>query len=80
LISHTGVSLGAVPGWLRHSRRTIIVGVVLVAIAILVIWRQPGIGGVVWVTVGALVLLGLVEIVARTEEVRPPTEHRAAVA
>ncbi len=63
----TGVSFGPVPHVLRHYRRAIVVGVVALAVLILVLWGTPGIAGVIWLTVGTLVSLGLVELVARAE-------------
>ncbi len=66
-LARTGVSFGPVPGVLRHYRRAIVVGAVLLAVLILVLWGTPGIAGVIWLTVGVLVFLGLVELVARAE-------------
>jgi hypothetical protein len=63
----TGVSFGPVPRVLRHYRRAIVVGAVALAVLILVLWGTPGIAGVIWLTVGVLVFLGLVELIARAE-------------
>src|SRR4029453_17633529 len=54
-IGRTGVPLGTAPAFLRHQRRVIAVGVVVLSVAILVIWQTPGIAGVIWLTVGILV-------------------------
>lgn len=64
-LARTGAPLGPVPAFLRRYHRTIAVAVVVLAVAVLVIWETPGVAGVLWLTVGVLVLLGLVEIVAR---------------
>ena len=80
VISRTDVPIGPVPGWLRQARRPIIVGVIVLAVAILVLWGQPGIAGVLWVTFGALVVLAAIEIVARTTQVEPGPAARPAVA
>jgi hypothetical protein len=77
-LARTGVSMGPVPRVLRQYRRAIVVGVVALAVLILVLWGTPGIGGVIWLTVGALLLLGLIEIVARAEG--PPSAHTAVPA
>lgn len=77
VLSRSGVPLGPVPGWLRRYHRPLIVAVVVLALAILISWGEPGIGGVVWVTIGALVLLGLLEIVGRTSTVAEPTSKPA---
>ena len=66
-LARTGMSFGPVPGVLRHYRRAIGVGAVVLAVLILVLWGTPGIAGVIWLTVGVLVFLGLVELVARAE-------------
>ena len=71
----TGVSFGPVPHLLRHYRRAIVVGVVALAVLILVLWGTPGIPGVIWLTVGVLVFLGLVELIARAEG--PPPARTA---
>ena len=76
-LARTGVSFGPVPGVLRHYRRAIVIGVVALAVLILVLWGTPGIGGVIWLTVGVLVVLGLIELIARAEG-PPPAGHRSA--
>ena len=65
-LARTGVPLGPVPAFLARWRTPIVIVVTLLALLILWQLRTPGIGGVVWVTVGALAVLALVEIVART--------------
>jgi hypothetical protein len=70
-LARTGVSFGPVPRVLRHYRRAIVVGAVALAVLILVLWGTPGIPGVIWLTVGVLVFLGLVELIARAEGPSP---------
>ena len=78
-LSATGAPLGPVPAWARESRRAVAVGLLIASLAVLVLWRHPGISGVIWVTVIALVLLGLVEILARVEPA-PPGDQAARAA
>jgi hypothetical protein len=66
-IARTGVPLGPVPAFLRQQRRPIAVGVVVLAVAILIIWQTPGIAGLLWLTVGVLALLAIIELIARAE-------------
>jgi hypothetical protein len=76
-IARTGVPLGPVPAFLRQQRRPIAVGVVVLAVAILIIWQTPGISGLLWLTVGVLALLAIIELIARAES--PPAAAVAAV-
>lgn len=62
--------LGPVPAFLRRWRRPIVVGVTALMVLILVLWQTPGIAGLIWLTVGVLLLLALVEIVARASAPR----------
>ena len=60
-----------------HGRKPIVIAVVIVGLVILWALRTPGISGVVWVTVGALVLLALLEIIARAAPPRSPVPSPA---
>jgi hypothetical protein len=66
-LARTGLPLGPVPAFLRQQRGAFVVGATILALAILLFVRTPGIAGVVWVTVGVLVFLALVQIVARAD-------------
>jgi hypothetical protein len=71
-LARTGVRLGPVPAFLRHERRVIVVVATILGLFGLVVWRTPGISGVIWVTVGVLLFLALVEIIARAEPAPTP--------
>jgi hypothetical protein len=64
-LAQLGVRAGPVPGWLARYRSAIEVGAVLVALGVLIIWREPGIGGLLWATLAVLIVVGLVEMVMR---------------
>jgi hypothetical protein len=66
-IARTGVPLGPVPAFLRHQRRVIMAVVLVLAVVILIIWQTPGIAGLLWLTFGVLVVLAIVELIARAE-------------
>lgn len=59
--------LGPAPAMARQYRRGIGVGLALLGVLILVLWRYPGVGGVLWITAGVLVLVGVVEVIARAD-------------
>jgi len=73
----TGLPLGPVPAFLTRWRKPIVVAVVILALVILWSVRTPGISGVVWATVGALLLLALLEIIARATPPRAPVPSPA---
>jgi hypothetical protein len=59
--------LGGVPGLVAQHRRAIEAVLVVASLAILVIWRHPGISGTLWLTVGLAAAVCLVELVARLD-------------
>jgi hypothetical protein len=77
LISRAQPPLGGVPAAVRLHRQGIEVALVVVALAILVIWRHPGISGTLWLTAGLLLAIGLVELLSR---MAPASAHRHATA
>ena len=76
-LARTGLPLGPVPAFLTRWRKPIVVAVVILGLVILWALRTPGISGVVWVTVGALLFLALVEIIARATPPRSPVPSPA---
>jgi hypothetical protein len=76
-LARTGVPLGPVPAFLTRWRKPIVGGVVILALVILWSVRTPGISGVVWATVGSLLLLALLEIIARASPPRSPVPSPA---
>jgi hypothetical protein len=64
-LGRTGVPLGPVPAFLRRWRAPIAVVVIALVVLGLILWQTPGIAGLIWLTVAALLFLGLIEIVAR---------------
>jgi hypothetical protein len=76
-LARTGLPLGPVPAFLTRWRKPIVIAVVIVGLFILWSLRTPGISGVVWVTVGALLLLALLEIIARATPPRSPVPSPA---
>jgi hypothetical protein len=66
--------LGQVPVLVAQHRRAIEAVLVVAALAILVIWRRPGISGTLWLTAGLTAAVCLVELIARLEH---PTSARA---
>lgn len=64
-LTRIGVHLGGVPSAVRQFRGPIEVGFVVLGLLWLVVWRHPGIGGTLWVTVAVLAAVALVELVAR---------------
>jgi hypothetical protein len=76
-LSRTGLPLGPVPAFLTRWRKPIVFAVTILGLLILVLLRTPGIPGVVWTTVGALLLLALLEIIARATPPRSPVPSPA---
>jgi hypothetical protein len=77
-LARTGLPLGPAPAIARRHRRVIGIGLALLGVLILVLWRYPGVGGVLWVAVGVLVLVGVVEVIARAETAGTTMPARAA--
>lgn len=57
--------LGDAPAAIGRHRTAIEIGLAVAALAILALWRRPGIGGTLWVAAGLAVAVCLVELVAR---------------
>ena len=60
-----GLDLGPVGSWVAGHHRALQIAGLLVAAAVLVFWGTPGIAGVIWIVVGLLVYLAIVEFVSR---------------
>jgi hypothetical protein len=60
-----GLDLGPVGSWVARHHRALQIAGLLVAAAVLVFWGTPGIAGVIWIVVGLLVYLAIVEFVGR---------------
>jgi hypothetical protein len=71
-LGRLGLTLGSVPSVLARNRVAIRVGLVVLAVMSLIIWRRPGIEGTIGVTLITLAVLALVEIVARLPGRRTP--------
>jgi hypothetical protein len=61
----SGLDLGPVGSWVARHHRALQIAGLLVAAAVLVFWGTPGIAGVIWIVVGLLVYLAIVEFVGR---------------
>jgi len=64
-LGRIGLTLGFVPSVLAHNRVAIRVGLVVVAVMSLIIWRRPGIEGTIGVTLITLAVLAIIEILSR---------------
>jgi hypothetical protein len=60
-----GLDLGPVGAWVARHHRALQIAGLLIAAAVLVFWGTPGIAGVIWIVVGLLVYLAVVEFVGR---------------
>lgn len=63
--------LGQVPAVVATHRRAIEAVLVAAALAVLVIWRHPGVSGTLWLTAGLAAAVCLVELVARLAGAAP---------
>lgn len=63
--------LGQLPALVARHRRAIEGVLVAAVLAILVIWRRPGMSGTLWLTAGLATAVVLVELVARLERPAP---------
>lgn len=57
--------LGEVPAVVHRHRTAIEAVLAVAALAVLVLWRTPGVAGTLWLAAGLLLAVGLVELVAR---------------
>jgi len=71
-----GLDLGPVGSWVARRHRPLQLAGLLIAAAVLVFWGTPGLAGVLWIVVGLLVYLALVEFVGRLT--RPPAGDAVA--
>jgi hypothetical protein len=71
LLHRARLPLGGVPAVVAQHRRAIEAALVVATLAILVVWRHPGISGTLWLTAGLAVAVSLVELVARLEHPAP---------
>jgi hypothetical protein len=60
-----GLDLGPVGSWVARHHGPLQIAGVLIAAAVLVFWGTPGVAGVLWIVVGLLVYLAIVEFVGR---------------
>jgi len=60
-----GLDLGPVGLWVARHHRPLQIAGLLIAAAVLVFWGTPGVAGVLWIVVGLLVYLAIVEFVGR---------------
>jgi hypothetical protein len=67
LLARVRLPLGGVPAAVAHHRRAIEVGLAVFFFAVLVIWRQPGIAGTLWLAACLLLAVALVELVGRLD-------------
>lgn len=65
LIGRLRLPLDGLPGFLARHGRPVKVALVVAAAAVLVVWRQPGVSGTLWVAAALVLLVGLVELVRR---------------
>ncbi|QSB15786.1 hypothetical protein JQS43_05465 [Natronosporangium hydrolyticum] len=56
---------GPVPRFLLRHRVTVEVAAVIVGVAALLLWRHPGLAGVLWITAAVLLTVVVVELLAR---------------
>lgn len=70
-ITLTGVPAGPVPGFLRVHHAAVLTGVVAAAVVWLVLWRHPGVTGVLVVAAVTAVVVVVVEVVARVGQAPP---------
>lgn len=71
LLGRLGVRLGSFPAVLARNRVAIRVGLVVLALMSLVVWRHPGIEGTLGVTAITLVVLAIIEILSRLRPAAP---------
>jgi hypothetical protein len=79
LIDRLQPPLGGVPAVVGRYRHAIEVGLVVLAVAMLVIWRRPGISGTLWLTAGLLLAIALVELLSRMAPASPDRPATARV-
>ena len=72
-----GLDLGPVGSWVAHHHRALQIAGLLIAAVVLVFWGTPGVAGVLWIVVGLLVYLAIVEFVGR---LTPPAGAEAPAA
>ena len=72
-----GLDLGPVGSWVAHHHRALQIAGLLIAAVVLVFWGTPGVAGVLWIVVGLLVYLAIVEFVGR---LTPPASAEAPAA
>lgn len=66
--------LGPFGGWVHDHKPTLRTAGLLVAVLLLLVWSSPGVAGVVWVAVAALVWVVLVEFFGREPATQPAEE------
>jgi hypothetical protein len=71
-VARLGLPLGGAPAGFHRHRVAIELSLAIAALAVLVVWRHPGVSGTLWLAAGLVVAIGLVELVARLAGVRAP--------
>jgi hypothetical protein len=81
LLSRLRLPLGEVPVFVAQHRRAIEAGLVVLFLAVLVIWRQPGVSGTLWLAAGLLLAVALVELFGRLHpDTAPSSPNRHVTA
>jgi hypothetical protein len=70
-LARARLPLGRVPAVTANHRRAVEVALVVAALAVLVVWRHPGVAGTLWLAAGLLLAVGLVELLGRIPAASP---------
>jgi hypothetical protein len=79
LLNRIQLPLGGVPAAVAQHRRAIEVGLVIFFFAVLVIWREPGVSGTLWLAAGLLLAVALVELIGRLHPTTTPSSANRPV-